>query len=99
MNTTVGALAWIALLLPLAGGLTIAVFFRNLSNEKSGKAAGVLASGVLGSAFILSIPTLPPLPRRPRPSPDGRPSLWYYVVTAGLDVKIGLSVDPRSVIR
>jgi len=98
MTTTAGTLAWFALLLPLVGGLTIAFFFRQLSNERAGKGAGVIASAALASSFIFSVATLVALQRLPAESRHVSANLWNYVVTAGIDVKVGIYVDPLSVI-
>ncbi len=94
MTSTVGTLAWLVLLAPLVGALTIAFLYRQLS----GRAAGVLATSVLGTSFALSVATLFALQDRPEESRQVRAILWDYASTAGLDIKLGLLVDPLSVV-
>ncbi|MBJ7472449.1 MAG: NADH-quinone oxidoreductase subunit L, partial [Solirubrobacteraceae bacterium] len=95
MTSTVGTLAWLVVLLPLFGALTIAFGFRQLG---TGKAAGAIATGVLFSSFVLSIATLFALQDLPEESRQVTANLWDYAVTSGLDVKLSLLVDPLSVV-
>ncbi len=94
MTSTVGTLAWLVLLAPLVGALTIAFLYRQLS----GRAAGAVATGVLGTSFALSVATLVALLDRPEESRQVRAILWDYASTAGVDIKLGLLVDPLSVV-
>ncbi|MFT4036196.1 MAG: NADH-quinone oxidoreductase subunit L [Patulibacter sp.] len=94
MTSTVGTLAWLVLLAPLGGALTIAFLFRRLS----GRAAGALATGVLFTSFGLSVATLVALQSRAEDARQVRANLWDYAVTAGLEVKLSLLVDPLAVV-
>ncbi|MDO9352720.1 MAG: proton-conducting transporter membrane subunit, partial [Solirubrobacteraceae bacterium] len=94
MTSTVGTLAWLVLLLPLAGSLTIALLFRQLS----GRAAGAIATTVLFGSFALTLATLVALQGLPEEERQVTASLWDYAVTSGLDVKLSLLVDPLSII-
>ncbi len=94
MTSTVGTLAWLVVLLPLAGSLIIAFLFRQLS----GRAAGGIATAVLFGSFALSIATLVALQGLPEEERQVTASLWDYAVTSGLDVKLSLLVDPLSII-
>lgn len=94
MTSTVGTLAWLVLLAPLFGALTIAVLFRQLS----GRAAGALATTVLFTSFGLSVATLFALQSEPEDARQVTATLWDYAVTSGLDVKLSLLVDPLAVI-
>jgi NADH-quinone oxidoreductase subunit L len=94
MTSTVGTLAWFVVLLPLFGSLIIAFLFRRLS----GRAAGAIATSVLFGSFILTLVTLVELQSLPEAARQVRAPLWDYAVTAGLDVKLSLLVDPLSIV-
>ncbi|MBO9533177.1 MAG: NADH-quinone oxidoreductase subunit L [Solirubrobacteraceae bacterium] len=94
MTSTVGTLAWLVLLAPLFGAISIGLLFKQLS----GRAAGALATTVLFTSFALSVATLVALQSEPEESRQVTANLWDYAVTAGLDVKLSLLVDPLSVI-
>ncbi|MEN0012196.1 MAG: NADH-quinone oxidoreductase subunit L [Solirubrobacteraceae bacterium] len=94
MTSTVGTFAWLVVLLPLLGSLTIAFSFRGLK----GRTAGAIATGALAGSFIFTIATLVALQNLPASSRQVRAPLWDYAVTAGLDVKLSLLVDPLSIV-
>jgi NADH-quinone oxidoreductase subunit L len=94
MTSTVGTLAWLVLLAPLFGALTIALGFRQFT----GRAAGAIATGVLFTSFALSVATLVTLQSEPEDARQVTATLWDYAVTSGLDVKLSLLVDPLAVI-
>lgn len=95
MTTTVGTLAWLVVLLPLFGSLTIAFLFRQL---KTGRGAGVIATSALFGSFALTVATLVELQSLPEDDRQVTATLWDYAVTSGLDVKLSLLVDPLSVV-
>ncbi len=95
MTSTVGTLAWLVVLLPLLGSLTIAFFFRQL---KTGRGAGVIATSALFGAFALTIAALVALQDLPEEERHVTATLWDYAVTSGLDVKLSLLVDPLSIV-
>jgi NADH-quinone oxidoreductase subunit L len=87
------AWAWLVLLLPLLGSIFIGLGFRVLPR----KVAGIVGTATIGVAFLCGIGALISLLGD---SPDARhhaSSLWTYASAAGLDVKLGIFVDPLSV--
>jgi NADH-quinone oxidoreductase subunit L len=87
------AWAWLVLLLPLAGSITIALSFR----RTSWRFAGLLGTAAIGLAFVCGILALVELLGE---SPDARhhaSALWEYASVAGLHIKLGIYVDPLSV--
>ncbi len=87
------AWAWLVLLLPLLGSIVIAVGFRVLP----AKAAGVIGTAAIGLAFACGIATLISLLGDDPEARHHASSLWDYASVAGLDVKLGIYVDPLSV--
>jgi NADH-quinone oxidoreductase subunit L len=87
------AWAWLVLLLPLAGSISIALGFR----LTSWRTAGIIGTGAIALAFLCGILALINLLGE---SPDARhhaPSLWEYASVAGLQIKLGIYVDPLSI--
>ncbi len=85
--------AWLVLLFPLLGSIAIALGFRAMP----AKAAGILGTVAIGLAFACGIGALLALLGE---SPEARhhaSSLWDYASAAGLDIKLGIYVDPLSV--
>lgn len=90
---TATTFGWLVLAFPLAGSILIAIGFRRWQ----GRTAGWIASTAIGLAFVSSIAALIDLQSR---SPDSRTltsSLWDYAATAGVNVKLGIYVDPLAV--
>ena len=85
--------AWLVLLCPLVGSLTIA-FGRALL---PGKAAGWVGVAAIGLAFACSLGALFSLLGEPVSNRQLTSSLWDYASAAGLDIKLGILVDPLSV--
>ncbi len=84
--------AWLVLLFPLLGSIGIALGFKVLP----AKAAGVIGTAAIGIAFACGIAALVSLLGE---SPDARhhaSSLWDYASVAGLDIKLGIYLDPLS---
>jgi NADH-quinone oxidoreductase subunit L len=85
--------AWLVLLFPLAGSLTIA-FGRALL---PGKVAGWIGTGAIGLAFICSLGALFSLLGESVESRQLTSTLWDYASGAGLSINLGILVDPLSV--
>jgi NADH-quinone oxidoreductase subunit L len=86
------AWAWLVLLFPLLGSIAIGLGFRALP----ARAAGAIGTAAIGLAFLCGVAMLVNLLGD---SPDARhhaSSLWDYASAAGLDVKLGIYVDPLS---
>jgi NADH-quinone oxidoreductase subunit L len=85
--------AWLVLGLPLAGCLVTAFGWRSLP----GRAPGWIATGAIALAFLNSIGVLVMLLDKPASGRELTSSLWTYASAAGLDIKLGILVDPLSV--
>src|SRR6478672_7398228 len=85
--------AWLVLLFPLLGSIAIALGFRALP----ARAAGAIGTASIALAFVCGVAALVCLLGE---DPDARhhaSSLWDYASVAGLDIKLGIFVDPLSV--
>ncbi len=85
--------AWLVLLFPLLGSIVVALGFRVLP----AKVAGAIGTLAIALAFGCGVATLITLLGE---SPDARhhaSALWDYASAAGLDIKLGIFVDPLSV--
>jgi NADH-quinone oxidoreductase subunit L len=85
--------AWLVLLFPLLGSIGIALSYRVTSDRTAG-AIGTLA---IALSFLCGVAALISLLGD---SPEARhhaSSLWTYASAAGLDIKLGIYVDPLSV--
>jgi NADH-quinone oxidoreductase subunit L len=87
------AYGWLVLAFPLAGFLVNALGWRALR----GRAAGWIATAAIGLAFLSAIGALVMLLDKPTESRELTSSLWTYASAAGLDIKLGILVDPLSV--
>jgi NADH-quinone oxidoreductase subunit L len=85
--------AWLVLAFPLAGCLVNAFGWRVLS----GRAAGWIGTVAIGLAFASAIGALVALQGHAAGDRELTSSLWTYASAAGLDVKLGILVDPLSV--
>ena len=84
---------WLVLLFPLLGSILIGLTFRKISS----KAAGAIGTLAIFLAFICGVGALLCLLGE---SPDARhhaSALWDYASVAGLNIKLGIYVDPLSV--
>src|SRR3954466_7539538 len=87
------AWCWLVLLFPLLGSAVIALGFRTLPR----KVAGTIGTVAIGLSFACGVAALISLLGE---APDARhhaSSLWDYASLAGLDIKLGIYVDPLSV--
>ena len=90
---SVTAWAWLVLLFPLLGSIAIALGFRAIP----ARVAGAIGTAAIGLAFACGVAALIGLLGE---SPDARhhaSSLWEYASAAGLQIKLGIFVDPLSV--
>jgi NADH-quinone oxidoreductase subunit L len=86
------AWAWLVLLFPLLGSIAIGLGYRTIP----ARAAGAIGTASIGLAFACGIAALIDLLGE---APDARhhaSSLWDYASAAGLDIKLGIFVDPLS---
>src|SRR4249920_2252849 len=87
------AWAWLVLLFPLLGSIVIGLGFKVIPT----RAAGIVGTASIGLAFACGVAMLVNLLGQ---DPDARhhaSSLWDYASAAGLDIKLGVYVDPLSV--
>jgi NADH-quinone oxidoreductase subunit L len=87
------AYAWLILAFPLAGTIVTACGFRWLP----GRSAGWIATGAIGLAFLSTLRVLIALLDRAGDDRQITSTLWHYAQGGGLDVKLGILVDPLSV--
>jgi len=86
------AWAWLVLFFPLLGSIAIALGYRAIP----ARVAGAIGTAAIGLAFACGIAALVNLLGE---APDARhhaSSLWDYASAAGLDIKLGIFVDPLS---
>jgi NADH-quinone oxidoreductase subunit L len=87
------AYGWLALLFPLAGSIVTGLGFRALP----ARATGIIATAAIGLAFLCGIGMLAMLLDEPSEGRHLTSSLWDYANAGGLDIKLGILVDPLSV--
>jgi NADH-quinone oxidoreductase subunit L len=85
--------AWLVLLFPLLGSVAIGLGYRVLP----AKVAGVIGTVSIGLAFACGIGALLSLLGEDPEARHHASSLWDYASVAGLDIKLGIFVDPLSV--
>ncbi|MDA8067359.1 MAG: proton-conducting transporter membrane subunit, partial [Actinomycetota bacterium] len=83
---------WLVLLFPLLGTVTIGLGFRRYS-----RAAGVIGTAAIFLAFVCAVGALVALLGRSAAHREVVSSLWNYDVSAGVDAKLQILVDPISV--
>jgi NADH-quinone oxidoreductase subunit L len=86
------AWAWLVLLFPLLGSIAIAIGYRALP----AKAAGAIGTGAVGLAFLCGVAALVSLLGDEPEARHHASSLWDYASVAGLDIKLGIYLDPLS---
>jgi NADH-quinone oxidoreductase subunit L len=85
--------AWLVLLLPLLGSIVTGLGYRALP----GRTTGIIATAAVGLAFLNGIGALVMLLDEPHDARQLTSSLWTYAEAAGLDIQLGILVDPLSV--
>jgi NADH-quinone oxidoreductase subunit L len=83
---------WLVLAFPLAGCLVNAFGWRALS----GRAAGWIGTAAIGLAFACAIGATVALLGHGESDRQLTSSLYTYAAAAGLDIKLGILVDPLS---
>jgi NADH-quinone oxidoreductase subunit L len=89
---TVTAWAWLVLLFPLLGSIAIALGYRILPV----RAAGAIGTAAIGLSFACGVAALIGLLGEEPEARHHASSLWDYASAAGLDVKLGIFVDPLA---
>jgi NADH-quinone oxidoreductase subunit L len=87
------AWAWLVLLFPLAGSIVIALGYRVLP----AKVAGVIGTVSIALAFACGLGALFSLLGEAPEARHHASALWDYASVAGLDIKLGIFVDPLSI--
>jgi NADH-quinone oxidoreductase subunit L len=87
------AWAWLVLLLPLLGSIFIGLGFKVMP----AKLAGAIGTAAIGLAFLCGIGALLCLLGEDPEARHHASALWTYASAAGLDIKLGVYVDPLSV--
>ncbi len=90
MNAT--TYAWLGLAAPLIGSIVIALGYRHLP----GRSSGWIATGALAISFGFAIATLLSLTSLPGEEQHLADSLYAYADAAGLDIDLGIFIDPLS---
>jgi NADH-quinone oxidoreductase subunit L len=85
--------AWLVLGFPLLGSLVIALGWRVLP----ARAAGWIGTAAIGLAFACSIGALLALLDQPHEARQITDSLYDYASATGIDIDLGILVDPLSV--
>ncbi|HTT93502.1 MAG TPA: NADH-quinone oxidoreductase subunit L [Solirubrobacterales bacterium] len=85
--------AWLVLLFPLLGSITIALGFR----RTSWRFAGIVGTAAIALAFVCGIGALVCLLGEDPEARHHASSLWEYASVASLQIKLGIYVDPLSV--
>jgi NADH-quinone oxidoreductase subunit L len=85
--------AWLVLLFPLLGSIVVALGFRALPR----KAAGAIGTLAIALSFACGVGALLSLLGDEAEARHHASSLWDYASVAGLDIKLGIFVDPLSV--
>jgi NADH-quinone oxidoreductase subunit L len=85
--------AWVALALPLLGTVVIALGYRSLP----GRSAGWIGTGAIFLAFAAAVGALIELQGLAPAQRTLTSSLWDYAVTAGIDARVSILVDPLAV--
>jgi NADH-quinone oxidoreductase subunit L len=85
--------AWLILLWPLLGTVVISLGWRALP----GRAAGIIGTAAIGASFVSAVVALSGLQGREEDARQVTTSLWDYAVTAGIDARLSLLIDPLSI--
>ncbi len=88
-----GTYGWLVLAFPLAGSILIALLWRVLP----GRTAGWIGCAAIGLAFVNALGALVQIQDKPEETRQVTSSLWTYASTAGIDVQLGILVDPLAV--
>src|SRR5687768_11790673 len=86
--------AWLVLLFPLAGSILIGLGYRRWS----GRTAGWIGTGAIAHSFASSIGAFAVLLGEPDDARQLTSAAWVYASSVGLDIQLGILVDPLSVV-
>ena len=85
--------AWLVIAFPLAGSIVIALGWRRLP----GRAAGWIGTAAIFLGFLNAVGALFMLLDRPEDARELTSSLYEYASAAGLEIEMGILVDPLAV--
>jgi NADH-quinone oxidoreductase subunit L len=85
---------WLILAFPLAGSIVIALGHRSWP----AKTAGWIGTAAIGASFICAIGAFVSLLGLPGDGRQLTSSLWDYATATGLDIQLGILVDPLAVV-
>jgi NADH-quinone oxidoreductase subunit L len=88
------AYGWLILLFPLAGSIVIGLGYRRWP----GKTAGWIGTAAIGLAFAAALGAFFTLLGEPHDERQLTSSAWDYATSVGLDIQLGILVDPLSVV-
>jgi NADH-quinone oxidoreductase subunit L len=88
--TTTG---WLIVGFPLLGSIVIGLLFNRLP----GRAAGVIGTAAIAASFVCAILTFASLQGRGAEHKQVVSSLWDYAVSAGIDARLSILIDPLSI--
>ena len=88
------AFAWLVLLFPLAGSIVIGLGYRRWS----GRMAGWIGTGAIALSFASAIGAFVVLLGEPDDARQVTSTAWDYASSVGLDIQLGILVDPLSVV-
>ncbi len=91
---TATTFAWLVLLFPLLGTVTIGIGFRHFP----GRAAGWLGTLAIAASFACAVVVLVNLLRHGSADRRFTSTLWSYASSVGVDAKLQILVDPLSVL-
>ena len=86
--------AWLVLAFPLAGSIVIGLGYRRWS----GRAAGWIGTAAIGLSFACAIGAFAVLLGEPVHERQLTSTGWDYATSVGLDIQLGILVDPLSVV-
>ncbi len=85
-------LAWMILAFPLLGSIAIGLCFKLLK----GRDAGIVGTFAIAAAFVCSILVTIKMQSHAPADRHTVTVLWNYAVTAGVDAKVSILIDPLS---
>jgi NADH-quinone oxidoreductase subunit L len=84
---------WLVLAFPLLGAIVNGLLYKRLGRG----AAGWIATGAIGLAFLSAVGALLKLQDHPEAHRQLVSSLWDYAVTGDVNAKLAILIDPLSV--
>jgi NADH-quinone oxidoreductase subunit L len=90
---TATTFGWLVLAFPLAGTVAIALGWRSLP----GRSAGWIGTAAIAASFVCALVCLVSVQSHGAGDRQLTSTLWDYAVTAGVDARLTILVDPLSV--